>query len=244
MTDERQIERIQALLAKAEATTHPAEAEAYMAKAQELMTKYAIDELMLTASGKKGSGEITTIEIIVPAPHADLKILGLHQLSFLHDCKVVMGGKQYKPGSNRRVVTGQRCWVTGHERDLERLEAVFASMSIQCTNEMLRANKGRTEVTEFRRAFTTGYFERIARRLREQQERTRQEQHFAESSLLPVLRDKAAQVEAAFNAKWAGDILRPGAQGQYGHGYNQGREAANRADLGNTRVGNTQRELS
>ncbi len=40
-------ERIAALLDKAESTSYPAEADAFMAKAQELMARHAIDEAML-----------------------------------------------------------------------------------------------------------------------------------------------------------------------------------------------------
>jgi len=237
----KQAERIQALLAKAESTTHPAEADAYMAKAQELMTKYAIDELQLVAQGKlKSLGEIVTVKVDVPAPHADVKIQGIHWLSFLHQCRVVMGSKQFKPGSNRRVVLGQSVWITGYEHDVERLQLTFTSLSVQCTNEMLKATKpAHVEVTEFRRAFVYGYFDRVTTRLREAHERTQTEAVEAfGGSLLPALVDKGSAVDRAYAEQWEGQTTRGSLDGIGSrHGRRAGREAGDRADLGHTRFG-------
>ncbi|RMB71755.1 DUF2786 domain-containing protein [Rhodococcus sp. SBT000017] len=46
-TDSKMLGRIRGLLAKAESTQFPAEAEALSAKAQDLMTRYAIDSALL-----------------------------------------------------------------------------------------------------------------------------------------------------------------------------------------------------
>jgi len=48
-SDPKLLTRIRALLAKAEATDYPAEAEALTAKAQDLMTRHAIDEALVHA---------------------------------------------------------------------------------------------------------------------------------------------------------------------------------------------------
>ncbi|MFC7483656.1 DUF2786 domain-containing protein [Luedemannella flava] len=45
----RLLDRVRGLLAKAESTDYPAEAEAYTAKAQELITRYSLDEALLEA---------------------------------------------------------------------------------------------------------------------------------------------------------------------------------------------------
>ena len=47
--DDRRLSTIRALLAKAEATEYPDEAEAFFAKASELISRWAIDEAMLWA---------------------------------------------------------------------------------------------------------------------------------------------------------------------------------------------------
>src|SRR6266704_2970169 len=46
--DPRQLERVRALLAKAESTSFAEEAEAYTAKAQELMARHSIDYALLS----------------------------------------------------------------------------------------------------------------------------------------------------------------------------------------------------
>lgn len=69
MTNEKQakkLEQIRALLAKADSTDYPAEAETFRAKADELMTSYAIEAWMV----EEGSGEAR------PVPGARLFSLG------------------------------------------------------------------------------------------------------------------------------------------------------------------------
>jgi hypothetical protein len=66
MTDsgDKMLERVRALLAKAESTDFPAEAEALTAKAQELMARHAIDEAMLAqASGRSDEVAKTTLHL-------------------------------------------------------------------------------------------------------------------------------------------------------------------------------------
>ena len=53
------VSKVQALIAKAESTEFPDEAEAFMAKAQELMTRHAIDLAMLDGeSGRREPGKV------------------------------------------------------------------------------------------------------------------------------------------------------------------------------------------
>lgn len=60
-TAEKMAARIAALLAKAESTDSVEEAQAFTAKAEELMLKYALDHADLEAKGKKEREEIVTI---------------------------------------------------------------------------------------------------------------------------------------------------------------------------------------
>src|SRR3546814_17251954 len=52
-TNDPWLRRVQAMLAQAESTQFPAEAEALLAKAQELLSRHAIDEEVGRASGRE-----------------------------------------------------------------------------------------------------------------------------------------------------------------------------------------------
>ena len=58
---EKMTKRISALIAKAESTTSPEEAAVFMAKAEELMLKHAIDRAKLEQLGKLAKEDIKAI---------------------------------------------------------------------------------------------------------------------------------------------------------------------------------------
>src|SRR5205807_2396905 len=72
--DARILERVRALLAKAESTTFPEEAEALSAKAQELMARYAIDRALLGGVGDGPHG-VGGRRIHIDDPYARSKFL-------------------------------------------------------------------------------------------------------------------------------------------------------------------------
>ena len=72
--DARMMGRIRALLAKAESTEFPEEAEALTAKAQHLMTRYAIDSAVLGAgAGGSPADDVRARRMHVEQPYADTK---------------------------------------------------------------------------------------------------------------------------------------------------------------------------
>ena len=68
------LHKVRSLLATAESTTFPAEAEALTAKAQQLMDRHAIDRAMVAASTGRGSGPEGR-EVTIDAPYAREKYL-------------------------------------------------------------------------------------------------------------------------------------------------------------------------
>src|SRR5688500_9077022 len=68
----RVLKRIRALLAKAEATDHAAEAETFTAKAQDLLTRHAIDEALLAAAGH-GAVTVGARRVHLQNPYATTK---------------------------------------------------------------------------------------------------------------------------------------------------------------------------
>ena len=88
--------RVQALLAKAERTDFPEEAEALLAKAQDLMARHAISEAMVQAARARdgGSGEsVTSLRVVVDAPYAGAKRTLLGAVAAANGCRTIyLGG--------------------------------------------------------------------------------------------------------------------------------------------------------
>ena len=99
------------MLAKAESTDFPDEAEALLAKAQELMARHAIDDAMLARAGRRASDTVDTRTILVEAPYATAKASLLGAVAQANGCRVVMGaagdGAEYGCEHRRRIRRGR-----------------------------------------------------------------------------------------------------------------------------------------
>src|SRR3546814_13183034 len=93
------------MLAKAESTQFPAEAEALLAKAQELMSRHAIDEAMLQSAGRAASDAVTTTVVVTTAHYAGAKASLLGAIAAANHCRVIMqtGGGGERRAEERRV---------------------------------------------------------------------------------------------------------------------------------------------
>jgi hypothetical protein len=78
MTDDKMLDKVRKLLAKAERAGTEHEAEAFTAKAQELILRYAIDEAMLQRKGEKQSEQIVARTVYVEG-YAKAKLLLLRR---------------------------------------------------------------------------------------------------------------------------------------------------------------------
>jgi hypothetical protein len=85
----RMLERVRALLAKAESTTFPEEAEALSAKAQELMARYSIDRALLEATSGLGVDDVSGRRLLIDDPYAKEKSLLLAEVAGANRCKAV-----------------------------------------------------------------------------------------------------------------------------------------------------------
>jgi Protein of unknown function (DUF2786) len=152
------LKRIRALLAKAEATDHPAEAESFTAKAQDLMTRHAIDEALLTAAG---DAAITVVakRVHLQSPYAATKTSLLNAVARANRCKVIY--------FERLAIAT----VVGVRLDIDQVEMLFTSLLIQATRAMTDAGAGRAgsfdRSATFRRSFLAAYAVRIGERLTE-----------------------------------------------------------------------------
>jgi hypothetical protein len=149
--------RIRALLAKAESTEYPEEAEALSAKAQHLMARHSIDEALLAARthAKDAPG---ACRIGVEPPYETAKAVLLDAVADTNRCRAVW---------NESLGFST---VVGFEPDLEAVELLYTSLLVQATAAMTKAEAaqragGRKRTKSFRQSFLAAYAHRIGDRL-------------------------------------------------------------------------------
>ena len=230
--DQRMLERVRALLAKAESTEFPEEAEALTARAQELMARHSIDEALVAAvaarqSGKAGSGtEASGRRLFVDSPYEAAKAILLDVIAKANRCRAVWH-KQLGMSS-----------VVGFPSDLNAVELLFTSLLVQATTAMLAAGArqdaaGRSRTRSFRQSFLAAYAQRIGERLAEAAGEA-ERQAAAESpgaNLLPVLAARYRVVDEAFEAMFPSSEMFSLGSVSNSEGWYAGRAAADLATL-------------
>ena len=182
------------LLAKAESTEFPAEAEALTAKAQELMARHCIEQAMLHDGNPGSRARPTSVRIVVEAPHASAKVRLLQSVASANGCRTIWSERD-------RVAH-----TFGYPDDLAAVEMLFTSLLVQATVAVHRAGPqrdqfGRVRTASFRRAFLIAFAAGIGRRLREAADAARDEMAASTGTdLVPVLRHRRAEVDTAVQA--------------------------------------------
>ena len=230
--DPRILHRVAALLAKAESTTFPDEAEALTAKAQELVTRHAID--MAAVDAERGRGpEVAGRRIGIDDPYARARVTLLSEVAMANRC---------------RAVWSQAfgfATVFGDEGDLDAVEMLFTSLLVQATRAMVADGpSGRrpgpaagSATRSFRQSFLVAYARRIGDRLRQASEAAVAEADAAAGrgdgagAMLPVLARRADAAEAAASAAFP-KVKTFSTTARDPRGWAAGQQAADRADLG------------
>lgn len=217
-TYDKIVSKVQGLLAKAESTTFPEEAEALFAKAQELMARYAIDEAI--ARQRKDPGKPGMRKLKVDAPYASAKLNLLSAVGHANHVHVVSNG-----------LGGATLF--GFDADLETAVLLFTSLLVQATQSMLRVPREESGrgIKAFRHAFLIGYASRIGGRLREERRTVEREATTSEPGLVPLFEARRDAVDALVREEFPRLRTRRSSVSDYG-GASAGMAAANRADLG------------
>ena len=260
--NEQILTKIRALLAKAESTQFPEEARSYAAKAQELMTKWAIDEAMLRAAqggndDERDLASINQTDIWIDANEyrgPKLELLG--HLVKVNDCHWVMYRQQY------RMIDGQRkrqfkVGIIGFPDDRKMIEVMFTSLLTQAAQESLRPEVLDTMTSEcaqgghriaWKNSFVTAFARSVGARLLAIKRATEQQAsvQYGENPLAMVLVRKDSLVERKFKEMYP--KLRKCKASSHanfvGSAFGLGREAGNRADLGQPKVGGNRHQIS
>ncbi len=219
--DSRMLGKIRGLLAKAESTKFPAEAESYSAKAQELMARHAIDHALI-AGQIDDPDKPVGVRITIDKPYAESKAVLLQQVAEANLCRSV-----WSPDYEFST-------VFGYAPDLDVVEMMFLSLLVQGSAAMIREGSTSKESPDrtraFRQSFMQAYASRIGERLGEVSAAAMADAAQDDDRLLPVLasREKAVdeRMRALFPVSTRGTI-----RVRDERGWVSGRAAADRAAL-------------
>ncbi|GGN28685.1 hypothetical protein FHR83_007897 [Actinoplanes campanulatus] len=211
--DQRILDRVRALLAKAEATDFPAEAESYSAKAQELITRYRIEVVAAPAV------DVTPFarRIGVDHPYESEKAGLLDAVAQANTCRTV-----WSPELGFST-------IFGFDADIDAVELLYTSLLVQANRAMVRDEKNvrKARLKAFKRSFLVAYGVRIGERLRQVTER----EMTGHGDLLPVLRRREVQVHEAMDRAFPRTVRARGSRVESLEGWESGRAAADEAEL-------------
>jgi hypothetical protein len=224
-TDRKMLARVRALLAKAEATEFPDEAEALSGKAQELMAKFSLDHALLDAGPDLDLPDDSGARRIwVETPYVTAKAQLVGVVADANGCRTVTQDQL-------AVVT-----IVGADLDLQLTELLATSLLVQANRAMLASGKhygirGESRTRSFRQSFLMAYAQRIGERLQATAEKARSAVAEADQDrLLPVLSRREKQVDALFTKLFPETVTRR-TRITNGAGWHAGLTAADLAQL-------------
>ena len=228
-TDEvatKMLSRVRALLAKAESTEFPDEADSLTEKAQELITRYSIDVAMIAAR----SGATTSVDgpsgvrIHLDPPYVDAKAMLVGVVAAANRCRAV------------HDATYGFVSVFGFAAELRVVDMLFTSLLAQASSAMVAAGRvldrqGTSKTRSFRQAFLVSYAQRIGERLSAAAQSTTSEaERTFGDALVPVLARRQVDVDAAVREAYPA-VVKKRTRVSSAAGWEAGRQAANEASL-------------
>lgn len=235
--DARILERVRALLAKAESTPYEAEAETFTAGAQALMARHSIDLVMLASRQRRPDDSPQARRIGIDRPYESPKVSLLDAVASANRCRTV-----WTKGLGLAT-------VVGFDADLAWVETIFTSLLVQATRAMTSqgprvSRPGQSRTRAFRQSFLTAYAWRIGARLGEETEEQTQAAVDAQGGaeavesagrlggeLVRVLAERATEVDDTVSAMFPHLVHRPLGGATDPEGWSAGADAADRATL-------------
>jgi hypothetical protein len=224
--DPKMLARIRALLAKAESTDFPEEAEALSAKAQSLMARHTIDAAVL---GQRSGAEHPSVgarRMHLDDPHVEAKASVVQAVGSANGVRVVL-----HPALGMATLVGAA-------DDLDLVELLVTSLLVQAGRAMtVAAGTGgpRARSTAYRRGFLYSFAQRIGERLESAREQaTAEATSTYGTEVVPVLAERARAVDAAVSELFP-HLRRRGSRTVDPAGWHAGRQAADDAELGGSR---------
>jgi hypothetical protein len=243
---EKILGRVRALLAKAEATEFPKEAEALTERASELMASYGIARAALSITdpeSDKPGDQIITVE--EPYARDNASFLGLIMMAMRGDAVLATR----RVGGPRPLE--HRVHLFGYVSDIERAEMLFTSLLVQMAHGLAvfepevpwHVDNPAAYRRKTRRAWVLGFQHTTLGRIKKHEARARQDAVSESSGMELVL---VSRTEVAQRLKQeAYPKTRKGRSRRYSSaaGYRAGMAAGEKADIGITKLGRNDRAL-
>jgi hypothetical protein len=227
---ERLLDRVRKLLAQAEddAVT-PAEAQAFTAKAAELMAKYGIDRALIAAD--QPDTDLPANRILdIDNPWAREKAHLLCGLASALRCQCILLGS--RPGS--------RVHIFGFGSDIERTDVLYTSVLIQMAHGLAgaRVPEWSSSPRAWRRSWLLGFATAVIARVRQAEHgamvaATARGKSESDRTAL-VLADRSLVIRKQVEQVYP--ITRKARVTYSGSGYRDGYERGQRADIGGSRL--------
>lgn len=225
MADEKHLKRVQGLLSKAESVAGTPEADVFMQKAFELMSKYGVNESVARAGVGDDSSEVGTWEFVARGKYLLDQMLLVNAVSKALHCTAI------------RLNGGKTLRVYGAKRHLDRVASLAGFLVGYMLAEAGKARSTHPGVSTvaYRKSVMSGFTSTVAARLREAEQTATAETSDVtgtEVVLVSDARRAAAAMRKDFPRTTSSGARRSSA------GYSAGAAAASGVDLGGrNRVG-------
>lgn len=225
------IERVRKLLDKAERTDSAHEAQAFAAKAADLVARHRIAPEQLHQRSRTGADDLAIRERFVGrGAYVRGRLALLGNIAEAHDVRMV-----FQPTS-----AGSVAFLAGRSEDLDIVEVMYTSLHSQIATQMsaLRGSTGAATQRQ-RRGFLFGFANRIGELLAESAAAVRAEtQRSVDGGAGTALavRERRERVDEFADESWGRvrSASRPATLSS--DGYSRGVDAAERADVGRKRL--------
>ncbi|MFL0579606.1 DUF2786 domain-containing protein [Dietzia sp. 179-F 9C3 NHS] len=235
MSNEKMLDRIRKLFAKAEATLGTPESDVFMQKAMDLMAKHGIDETLARSGGDLDASEIITKNITITGKYqVDQIVLVGHIASTLH-CQVLRD----------RDAGGHYCVIVGARRHVDRVTMLAGFLQGLMLSRAARTRSPypqRVSTKAHRKSFMAGFTLEVGERLAAA-ERTAMSDSGDSTGVEVVLASDADRAAAEFRRQFP-NVRNSRPRRYVDTGIEEGRAAAADVDLGQTRVGGNRLELT
>lgn len=239
MERDRLLERVRALLAKAEDQAGTPEGEMFAAKAEELMIRHGIEQAVLDAQKGDDLGEIGETRIWCPAPYAKQKAGIVCAASHYNQCHGVI----IEPRS-----WGKGCHVAvyGYEQDRDTVEFLVTSLLLQAVQALGKEQipvrwDGRSEdPASYRASWLMGFRSGVESRMREMQRQATEDYKSSGAELVLINKQDRINQWITENVSGLKSIRTTSSGSGRGAGYRAGRNA----DLGQNRFSGAKKQIT